>query len=523
MTATVESPAPKPYQSENFSLDLRSLALMRIGMGLWILVDLLIRLPDIAKFHSSDSYVPISLLPSPHYMSSHFGLYRYFDTLVSVEALFVVQAVLAIALILGFWTRLTAIVSWWLLVCLQHRTPLLLDGGDIHFKIMMLFSCFLPLGEVWSLDARRKLRDLSTDEERPRFAIQNAVTAGWTLQLCIFYFFAAVLKSDPEWRVQGDALFYTLSIEQFATEFARTLTDYPGLLRFLSFGALFIEFTAPLFFVFPIWNGLSRSIGIFLVLALHSGIALTLHLGLFMPACFVVLLGLIPNWLWESILQRRAFWDDFQAREQPRPWPISGALSLFLVAFSLVQNCAVWPALNFKLPPASVQPVLGIGRAFSILQYWGLFAPRPFKEDGWFAAAGVLKSGETVNLLDFDRPYPPERPLLLSTQYKNQRWRRYFQNMWERGNPNWATRFLEKRGQEWNQLQGHQHPNDPIDKSYLIFIQEYSQPPGVPPKISQYRIGQFPDDHKSVELPVCPKCGKAHAEHKSIEFSVTQD
>jgi hypothetical protein len=522
MSAVVDDQPIKPYRSENLSLDLRSLALMRIGMGIWILADLIIRLPDIAFFHGADSYLPISLLPSPHYMSAHFGLYRYFDTVASAQLLFAVQAIFAISLILGFWTRISTVVSWWMLVCLQHRTPILLDGGDIHMKIMMLFSCFLPLGEVWSLDARRK-QNTSTDG-RKKYAIQSPVTAAWTLQLCLFYFMAAVLKSDPEWRVHGDALFYTLSIEQFATEFARTLTDFPSLLRILSFAALFIEFTAPLFFIFPIWNGLSRTIGILLVCCLHIGIALTLHLGLFMPACFIVLIGLVPSWLWDSLQQRTLARDDFEPLSGLRPFLINSCLSMFMVFFSLVQNFAVWPDLHIKLPPRMIPPVLAYGRLFSILQFWGLFAPRPFREDGWFVGAGVLKSGATVNLLEPQRPYPPERPLLLSTQFKNQRWRRYFQSMWARDNPNWATRFLEKRAQEWAQEMGHLHKDDPVVHSYLIFVQEYSQPPGAPPTITQYRVGQFPDDDpKAVEIPVCPKCGKAHAEHKSFEFSVTED
>ena len=521
MTAEVDPETIQPYRSENLSLDLRSLALMRIGMGVWILVDLLIRLPDIARFHTPDGYLPVSLLPSPHYVTSHFYLYRYLDSLPAVYMLYLIQAALAVALMAGAYTRIASVLSWWMLACLQSRTPILLDGGDIHMKIMLLFSCFLPLGEVWSWDAR--IRQKREPAKSPRnFAIKSPVTAAWTIQICLFYFFAAVLKSDPEWRVQGDALYYALSIDQFATEFAQTLIQYPGLLRVLSFAALLVEFTAPLLILFPIFNGVSRSLAILLLTCLHTGIALTLHLGLFMPACFIILIGLLPTWLWDCWTHCEFRPDDFTPRSDLNPrWP-SKILASTLVAFSLVQNCAVWSELKFKIPPVIVPQVLAFGRAFSILQFWGLFAPRPFREDGWFVTAGVLKSGKVVNLDNFDGLYPPARPQLLSTQFRNQRWRRYFQNLWRRDNPNWATRYLEIRSQEWALAKQSLAQQDPVQQAYLLFVQEYSQPPGFPPLPSQYRIGQFPSDEKSVAPPVCPKCGKAHSEHHEYEINVTE-
>lgn len=509
MTAEVDPETVQPYRSENLSLDLRSLALMRIGMGIWILVDLLIRLPDIPYFHTATGYCPINLLPSPHWISTPYYLYRLVDTSLGVHILYLIQALAAVSMMIGYRTRLAVVISWWMLACLQFRNLMIIDGGDIYLRVMMLFACFLPLDAVWSVDARRKNSPTPT----VGYSIRNGSTAAFTLQVCIFYFMAAVLKNHPEWRIQGDALYYTLSIEQFSSELGRWMTGYPGLLRILSFAALLIEFTAPLFIVFPIANGFTRSIGLSLLVCLHLGIAATIHLGLFMPACLVVLLGLIPTWLWDSLRNRGFSPDRFEPRQDLRPYRATQALAVSLVIFSAIQNSLTWDELGIKLPNSVLQPAVAFGRFFCMLQNWSLFAPRPFREDGWFAAAGVCRSGKIVNLWNFDSPYPPPRPNLLSTQFKNQRWRRYYQRLWDRDNPYWGPHFLEKRKQEWESRFPELSQSDPMLQCYLVFCQEYTQPPGLPPLLSQYRLGEFPMDPKATLTPVCPKCRKPMSNH----------
>ena len=72
--------------------------------------------------------------------------------------LFGIGAILGLALLVGFETRLATIGSWLLLVSLHHRVPPILSGADILLRMLLFWGMFLPLGKVWSIDRLREKR-----------------------------------------------------------------------------------------------------------------------------------------------------------------------------------------------------------------------------------------------------------------------------------------------------------------------------------------------------------------------------
>jgi len=472
-----------------FALDLRAIALARMAIGLLILVDLWIRCQDIGAFYLPDGITPVGAMPSSPTTFKHLELYRHIESWWGVAGLMLVAAVFAISLTLGFYSRSCGLVSWYLLASIQNRNIYVNDGGDLTLKIFLFIGLFLPLGARWSIDAWRnpQWRKLPNEYLSP-------ATVTMVLQFCVMYFTAGVLKSDPVWRHTGDALWLTLNIDQFSTGFARELLHHTTLLRALTFLVLSIEMTTPLLLLCPLFNHWTRSLSLVLLTCFHLGIASCMHLGLFMPICLGVLIFLWPT-PWMNFLESR-----LPARpESPAvggtalpsgyrsSWVVRAAC-LSIIVFIMVENFFTIPELGMNPRGGMLTYILDYGRSTGMMQNWTLFAPKPFVQDGWFVVEGTRKDGRVVDLLT-GQPATYAKPDPVCDQFKNQRWRRVFQNLWIRWNPRHAPMFLRYMGRHWNAQHG---PDDQITFVRLMFVQEMTQLPGIPMTTLPGTLGEFP-------------------------------
>src|SRR5436305_10055773 len=97
--------------AELFGLDLRSLAIFRIGLGLLLLGDLAVRAGDLSAHYTDQGVLPRSALAAHHYVSLH-----CLDGTADFQgALFVLAGLAALALLAGWQTRAATVVSWLLL------------------------------------------------------------------------------------------------------------------------------------------------------------------------------------------------------------------------------------------------------------------------------------------------------------------------------------------------------------------------------------------------------------------------
>ena len=119
------------------SIDLRSLAVLRIGLGLLILADLLIRGGDLSVWLSDDGVLPRDTVID-WIASSQWSLYFVSGSWFWSLLLFGLAGLAAIALILGFRTRWATLLSFVLLASLHNRAPIVLQSGD---NLLLLLVC----------------------------------------------------------------------------------------------------------------------------------------------------------------------------------------------------------------------------------------------------------------------------------------------------------------------------------------------------------------------------------------------
>ncbi len=135
-----------------FEVDARALATLRICLGLLLLIDLAGRARHLQAWHAGASVFPLALARASS--DSVLSLHLISGDLAVQGGLFVVAALAALALTAGWRTRTMAVLSWVLLVSLQHRNWLLQNVGDRVLVLILFWALFLPLGARWSLDAR---------------------------------------------------------------------------------------------------------------------------------------------------------------------------------------------------------------------------------------------------------------------------------------------------------------------------------------------------------------------------------
>jgi hypothetical protein len=279
---------------EFFSLDLRSLAVFRIGLGVMLLQEWLNRLVDLRLHYTDDGVLPRAAIgangPISLFMLS--GSAWWAGTLMGVGCVF------ALLMIVGWRTQFFTFLSWFLLIGVHGRNMAIMQGGDQVMRMLLFWALFLPLGACYSLDAFRA----GPREWRPR--VLSVGTVAYVAQICLLYWFAAAWKTAPEWRTDFTAVYLALSLDGFATPLGHWLLNFPTLLKGLTAGTMILEIFGPALLFLPVANARLRLVSIASFILFHTGLGLTMELGNFPWICCLAWVALLPAWFWDRLEAR---------------------------------------------------------------------------------------------------------------------------------------------------------------------------------------------------------------------------
>ncbi|HUS23657.1 MAG TPA: hypothetical protein VM369_01810 [Candidatus Binatia bacterium] len=136
---------------EGPAADTRSLVPVRLVLAGAVLADALARLTDARLFYSDDGALPRAVLVGAE--PWRFDLYLLSGSAAFGAVLLLLTALAAVALWLGWRGRMAAAGAFVLLLSVQNRNPLVLDGSDGVLLGLLFWSCLLPLSSRWSVDA----------------------------------------------------------------------------------------------------------------------------------------------------------------------------------------------------------------------------------------------------------------------------------------------------------------------------------------------------------------------------------
>jgi hypothetical protein len=471
-----------------FVLDLRALALLRIGLGVIILLDLGIRSTDLEAHYANMGVLPLGALLDRLWTPYQFSLHTTSGLWQVQAVLFGLAGLVAVALLLGYHTRLATVASWVLLVSLQNRNPMLNQGGDDLLRMLLFWGIFLPWGRVWSWDTRQA-------PPPARYDYASAATLAYVVQLALLYWCTALLKSGPEWTRTGTALYYAFSLDQLLLPGGRLLYPHPELLRALTFATWYTELLLPFALFIPWGVRWWRLLVLGVLFGFHLGISVTLYVGLFFLINMVSVLGLLPavalDWLAPRLAPHAARARQWRTRlptwqapwrlriERVRPAPpgrrVLGRAVRDTLVFSTLFYVCWWnldDVAGFGRRWMS-EPARWFGYLFRVDQHWGMFAPTVFKDDGWYVLEGTTTAaGQVLDLNRGGQPVTYAKPKAVVALFKNDRWRKYSENYlfihnnWMRG---YYCNYLLRR---WHLDPAH----PPLRHLSVVYMKEVSQP-----------------------------------------------
>ena len=482
------------------AIDVRSLAAYRIAIAAMLLVDLASRSVDLVDHYTDRGVFPRTARIAVDHSEYFQGLTRYEWSLHMLSGepwaqavLFLLAALFALGMLVGYRTRFCTAASWLFLVSLQVRNPVLLDAGDTLVRVIMFWSMFLPLGAAASVDRRRR------PEAAPRREVLSIASAAMLLQIAMVYWCTAAAKSGPTWTQEYSAVYYVLSVDVFTKPFGHWLLRFPRLLMGLTMYAYWLEWLGPCAALCPGLARWPRAIVVCCFWVLHAGMALTMELGTlewFVNAAWLVFL---PGVVWDAlgrtscylrIAQRaasplaerlRAALDRTVFRRPARPdfrlsKPGAAFVAACLVYVAIGNAREAVPAIRQAVPWPKACSIPG--RITGLAQWWRMFAPQPLTYDGWFVMKGVLEDGSEVNLWSPDEPLPLTKPASVRETYRNQRWRRFLMFLWE---PDYTevlrdtARWLQRR---WDERYSQGQPGRKVKSVEIVYYVEETLPPG---------------------------------------------
>ena len=376
-----------------------------MGLAATILLDLVLRSRFLVEHYTSSGAVPIGMLARPGLPDAagllSLGPWRILaphlwnDTTVYQSLLFAIAGAAAIALLLGYKTRATTIVSWFLLVSLHCRNPLVLNGGDELFRALMFWSIFLPWGSRFAMDRR---------DREPGHTLSIA-TVAFVLQIAVVFLLAGARKTGLEWTREGTAIFFALSSHDYRGPLAEFLVSTLSMdsLRTLTRAVRIIEVVSPILLLLPTRSALPRLIGLGLLLASLLGFMLGLRVGLFPWIALCGLAALVP---WPiSASASTATGERTPEPVNQQPYFLRQALLLLLIWTGAWNVAAATETLE-ELHPVLRLPVLSV----RLDQNWNMFTPAPPGQNSWFTAPAKLKDGTRANVLRPGARDPFRRP-----------------------------------------------------------------------------------------------------------------
>lgn len=289
------------YVLRMFALDKRSLAVWRVLCGLVTIYDLILRYSDIHNHYTDKGVLPrtltLSNFQNQYWISFHFISGTDFHMTVLFWAHMVVGFLMAV----GYKTRTMTILNWMFVCSLQNRNYIVCHSGDTVHRVMLFWSIFLPIGEVFSIDSAfaNKNRPRSRDYSRENMEVLGFPAVAYTVQVLVMYVTAHFHKSAPEWRELGIATWMALQLDFFRTPIGSLFSLSPALCKFLTFSVLIWQKWGVIIYFTPIFNQYFKAFSVLGYTAMHAGFGMNLMLELFTWITIAAVLGLTPGWVWD--------------------------------------------------------------------------------------------------------------------------------------------------------------------------------------------------------------------------------
>jgi hypothetical protein len=433
---------------ELFRIDLRAVGAFRVALGVITLVDGIFRLSEFEAHYSASGVFPVTASILDHLSRGggdlHWSVMFWNHSDAWQFLCIVCYAAGGLMLASQKFPLAGALIAWVFQLSLMNRLPYINNGGDALLRLLLFWNLLLSL-QIRISPPRAGERSVS-----------GVAAAGLLLQMCLMYWFTALLKCHPVWRTDFTAVRDALHIGSLATPFGVWLGQHELLTYWATRGTIWLEEFGP--FVALASGGWwrARAITALTFISFHLILlASTMSIGLFPFVCATGWLVFLPAQFWnylEGLCGRDRNYFPPQHRRLPT-WlevarPAVSGIGIIALLYVLAWN--VRSLFPDKVDTWFKGAIRAPGVVLGLRQRWNLFAVRPSTLDGWMLAVARLESGATVDLLTTEPPRWHEPLANVAGHYPNTRWRKHLVGMFSRRQPAVTKSFHKYLIHRWN-------------------------------------------------------------------------
>lgn len=447
-----------------FTLDLRALAVFRIGLAVCIIIDLTMGAMHLRTFFTDAGILPTDLLVSHFPQENMRSFHAISGSYLWQLTLLILFYLIALWLLLWRRTKLMHLLARAFFCSLSARNPLINSGADTVMRVLLFWAMFLPT-HIWrSIDTRNKPKAAET-------TFFSRATIGLVIQIASVYLRNNLLKTDPQRTTTYTATYTAMSIDMLRTQIGTWFYTQPTLMYRATKIWITLEWWWLLLLLIPRKQAVRRTLVCLAFIAVHIGMALTMKIGYFPRVCALMWLIYLPPVIRSRICKTPCTSATIPALASRgnRSYARSAFLILCIIYITLRNLRTTEYDKRVHLFPQSINKY---GFLLRIDQYRNMFAPFPLEDDGWFVITGKTTTGGIVNLLPRDHPVSYEKPTDFSLLYPGEKRRKYFLNMRNKDYAAYRPAYLQRQCRERNRT----HPALPLVSTSMEYVVERTKP-----------------------------------------------
>lgn len=398
----------------------RPLSLFRIALGALLLKNALYLIPVAHLFYSDEGLVPrAQFWAAPAQVGlGQFSLLNRVGTSWGAVLFFGAWAMVALALLVGYRTRLMTVLNYAIWLSVLHRNPFSLHAPDHVLLLLSFWVLFLPLDHHYTLQHWFAWRRQQGASDHATLCYTNREPAQTTyafpvriiqLQIALIYCFTSYTKWQGLYWRTGEALFYTFQQQSFLSPVGLWLsaTAPLWLYHLLTWATLLIEAGFPLLVFLPVGQPWAKAVGLTLAASLHLGIAITMAIpdfSLVMVSSY--LLFFEPEWVrwlerqgWRRLRLPPTALPGQPVTPVPPRWPQVISQGMLTGILLLLLTAAMWggftriAATTGKVSRAEPPLLAAINQQLHLASPWSMFAYRQRPRSGWLVIEGEFAAG----------------------------------------------------------------------------------------------------------------------------------
>lgn len=258
-----------------------TLGVVRMAFGLLMIGWTLLLASDLNVAFGTDGVVPRP--PSRAYT---WGIFHVYPSESAVLVGWLVLLVAAVALTVGWQSRIAAIVVFVLIMSFERRNPVIFNSGDTVIRITALYLALSPCGAALSLDQRRRTGSFFSARQIRPWALRLI-----QIQVTLIYVATVIHKLAGETWQNGTAVGYSLrQRDLLIVPTPEWLSTSLLISNALTWGTLILELAIGILVWKRAWRPWVLAGGVLL----HLSISLFLEVGFFSMSMFVLYLAFIP-------------------------------------------------------------------------------------------------------------------------------------------------------------------------------------------------------------------------------------